>query len=203
MSARRIAVAGRDASVIPSVRQVSQVRADAGATGASVPARTPRRLVAVLVEVALTVGALCGVAVAGITVMAARSGMQPLVVRSGSMEPTIATGSMILVRKIDASAIRVGDVLAVERSDHTRVTHRVVAVQPRGGAAELTMKGDANEDPDPLPVTVRSAYRLTWQVPMVGTTMAWLASAPGGFVLGCLATAFLLRATGRRRRPRA
>lgn len=155
-----------------------------------------------LVEVALTLGAVFGVGVAGVTVMAARSGMQPLVVRSGSMEPTIATGSMILVKRIDASEIRVGDVLAVERSDHTRVTHRVVAVQPRGEAAELTMKGDANEDADPIPVTVRHAYRLAWQVPTVGKAIAWLATAQGGFVMGCIATAFLLRATRRRARSR-
>ena len=96
---------------------------------------------------------------------AARTGMQPLVVRSGSMEPTIATGSMILVKRIDASEIKVGDVLAVERPDHTRVTHRVVGIEHRGATAELTMKGDANEDADPVPVTVDHAYRLAWQVP--------------------------------------
>lgn len=195
MSARRTAVVDRDMSVISLARQVP---ADAGATGPR-PTKGSRRMVAVLLEVALTVGSICGLAVTGVTVMAARSGMQPLVVRSGSMEPTIATGSMILVKRIDASDIRVGDVLAVERADHTRVTHRVVSVQPRSGAAELTMKGDANQDPDPVPVTVRHAYRLAWQVPMAGKAMAWLASAPGGFVLGCLATAVLLRATGRRR----
>jgi signal peptidase I len=156
-----------------------------------------------LVEIALTLGAVIGVGVAGVTVMAAGSGMQPLVVRSGSMEPTIDTGSMILVKRIDAREIRVGDVLAVERPDHTRVTHRVVAVKHRGDTAELTMKGDANEDPDPIPVTVRHAYRLAGQVPMVGKTLAWLATAQGGFLMGSLTTVFVLRAAGRRSRSRA
>lgn len=109
---------------------------------------------------------------------------------------------MILVKRIGASEIRVGDVLAVERPDRTRITHRVVAVEHRRDAAELTMKGAANEDPDPIPVTVRHAYRLAWQVPTAGKALAWLATAQGGFLMGCVATVFVLRATGRRaRRP--
>lgn len=199
MSPSQSAFAGLGLAVVPTHRQAPS--APAGAPGSPRREKATRRTAAVVVEVALTLGAVFGVAVAGVTAMAARSGMQPLVVRSGSMEPTIATGSMILVKRIDASEIRTGDVLAVERSDHSRVTHRVVAVQPRGGAAELTMKGDANKDPDPVPVTVRHAYRLAWQVPMVGKTLAWLATAQGGFAMGCTATAFLLRATRRRSRP--
>jgi signal peptidase I len=157
-----------------------------------------RRIARVVSELALTVGALLGVAIAVLTVVAAQSGFQPLVVRSGSMEPTIATGSMILTEEIDASEIRVGDVVAVERPDHTRVTHRVVSVVAKGEAVELVLKGDANEDPDPVPVTVRHAHRLAWQAPMIGRTLAWLATAPGGFLLGCIVTTVTGIAAGAR-----
>ena len=159
--------------------------------------RRARRLApaAVLAEVALTLGSLLGVAVAGLTVTATKAGLRPLVVRSGSMEPTIPTGAMVLVKKVGAADVRVGDIVAVERSDHTRVTHRVIAVAHRGDVAELTLKGDANEDPDPVPVTVHHADRLAWQAPMVGKAVAWLATAQGGFAMGCLATVFLRRAT--------
>lgn len=196
MSPSQSAFAGLGLAVVPTDRQAPLALPNDSRSPHT--KKGPKRLAAVLLEVALTLGAVFGVAIAGITVMAARSGMQPLVVRSGSMEPTIATGSMILVKRIDASEIEIGDVLAVERPDHTRVTHRVLAIQARGATAELTMKGDANEDPDPIPVTVRHAYRLAWQVPMVGKTLAWLATAQGGFAMGCVATGFLLRATGRR-----
>jgi signal peptidase I len=161
------------------------------------PARGNRlgRILLFVAQVALIAGA-----VAGISVATSRAGMEPLVVRSGSMEPTIATGSMILVKRIDAAEIKVGDVVAVERPDRTRVTHRVLGVERRGATAELTMKGDANEDADPVPVTVDHAYRLAWKMPAIGRALAWLATAPGGFLLGCMATAFVCRATDRRPR---
>lgn len=153
------------------------------------PGQSQGRLVArTVAEVALTLGAVVGLVVTGITVAAARSGYQPLVVRSGSMEPTIHTGSMVLVKREPAAEIAVGDIVAVERPDNTRVTHRVVSVVPRGRSSELTLKGDANEDPDPQPVTVTHADRLVFQVPQLGRAMAWLATAQGGFVLGCVVT---------------
>ena len=156
-----------------------------------------------LSEIALTLGALLGLVVTVVTIGAARTGIQPLVVRSGSMEPTIPTGSMILTKKIDAAAIEVGDVVAVERPDHTRVTHRVVQLERRGDLVDLTLKGDANEDADPVPVTVRQARKLVAEVPMVGRAMGWLASAQGGFVLGCLSTAFVCRVLRQRSNERS
>jgi signal peptidase I len=148
----------------------------------------PEGLARTFVEIALTIGALLGVVIAGFTMVAAHNGMRPLVVRSGSMEPTIRTGSMVLVKRLEAADIKVGDVLTVERPDHTRVTHRVVAIEHNGVTALLTLKGDANEDPDPVPIPVQYAHRVVAQVPVIGRAMAWLATAPGGFFLGCVST---------------
>ena len=156
-------------------------------------------------EVALTVGSLLGLVVSGLTLTAAHNGVHPLVVRSGSMEPTIATGSLVLAKRVEASDINVGDIVTVERPDHTRVTHRVVAIERNGVTALLTLKGDANEDPDPAPVPVRDAYRVVGQVPVIGRALSWLATAPGGYVLGCFSAltsrhVFRLRSFRRKRR---
>lgn len=152
-----------------------------------------------MTEVLLTLGALLGVAVTGVTVAAARTGMRPLVVRSGSMEPTIPTGSMVLVERVRVQDIRVGDIVAVERPDHTRVTHRVVGIEQRGATAELTLKGDANEDPDATPVTVRRAERLVRHIPEVGRVAGELATPRGGFAIGCVITAVAMTVLRRRR----
>lgn len=140
----------------------------------------------------LTLAALFGVAMTAVTVLAAQTGLRPLVVRSGSMEPTIPTGSMVLVRCVPAADIRVGDVVAVERPDHTRVTHRVVSIEHRGATASLVLKGDANTDPDPEPVVVARAGRLVATAPVLGRVGGFLSSAKGGFVLGWLVAAVML-----------
>lgn len=152
----------------------------------------------VLREVALTALAVAGLAAAALTVWAVQHDMAPLVVRSGSMEPTIATGSMIVVERIAAAEIEVADVVAVKRPDGTMVTHRVVSVVQQGEVAMLVLKGDANEDVDPEPVGVVTAQRLVHHVAGVGRAAAWLASAQGGFVVGSLTSAVLLTALRRR-----
>lgn len=147
----------------------------------------------------LTLGAVTGLLLTGLTVAATVTGLRPLVVKSGSMEPTISTGGMVLTRQVTAAEIAVGDVVAVERPDRTRVTHRVVAVVQRGATAELTLKGDANTDNDPLPVTVTTAGEVVYSAPWLGRVSAFLASAKGGFVLGLLVGAVVV--TTLRRQP--
>ena len=164
-----------------------------------VPAPVAAPSVSRLGDRLLTLAAIVGLAVLSLTVLAQVSGYQPLVVRSGSMEPTIPTGSMVLVRDVPLQEMGVGDVVSVVRADGTRVMHRVLTASLAGDLATLTLQGDANEDPDPAPVVVRSADELVWTVPAVGRAAAFLASAKGGFVLGCLVTGIGLTAT--RRKP--
>lgn len=140
----------------------------------------------------LTVVAVLGVATTGLTVAAAATGVRPMVVRSGSMEPTIATGSLVLVRTVPAREAEAGDVIAVERPDGTRVTHRVVTAEPLGTSTRFVLKGDANPDPDPAPVAAREVGRYVATVPVVASVAGFLVSAKGGFVLGWLVAAVML-----------
>lgn len=156
--------------------------------------RAPRAIADLL----LTLAACLGLLVAGLTVTAAVTGLQPLVVRSGSMEPLVRTGGMVLVRTVPAAELEVGDVVTVDRPDGLRVTHRVVELSRQGAAAELVLQGDANDDPDPLPVVVSEAGRLVWTAPGLGRVAAFFASARGGFVLGCVVTAVALPVLRRR-----
>lgn len=151
-------------------------------------------------EVLLNLLAVVGLVTTGVTVVAAASGLQPMVVRSGSMEPAIATGAVVLVREVRATELRVGDVAAVVRPDRVRVAHRVLAVRREGGVAVLTLKGDANREPDPEPVVAARASRVVGSLPLAGRAASELTSARGGFVLGCLVTA-VARRSRRRQRP--
>lgn len=147
----------------------------------------------------LNLAAVVGIGMSGVTAYAATHQLHPLVVRSGSMAPVIATGSMVLVETIPAAQIRVGDVVAVRRPDGVTVTHRVVRLSRDGELAQLILKGDANKTEDPDPVPVASAGRLVWSAPVLGRVAAFTASARGGFVLGVVVGAVLLSL--RRRSP--
>jgi signal peptidase len=100
---------------------------------------------------------------------------QALVVRSGSMEPTIPTGSVVFYRKIDAVKVKVGDVIVFAKpgQETEKVTHRVFQIgrDPNGGRYFVT-KGDANGTPDP------------WRVPAAGTGWIAVTHVPAiGYVL--------------------
>jgi signal peptidase len=71
------------------------------------------------------------------------------VVLSGSMEPAMSPGDVIVVEDVDAAAIQQGDVISFTRSDESRPTsHRVIGVVQQDGERRFQTMGDANEDPD-------------------------------------------------------
>jgi signal peptidase I len=98
-------------------------------------------------------------------------GYRPLVVLSGSMEPVMPTGSLILTKSIDPSAIRVGDVITFRLHNMNfasdLATHRVVAVATGSAGREFVTQGDANSGPDMAPVP---AADLVGRVAMVSVT---------------------------------
>ena len=69
--------------------------------------------------------------------------IKPVIILSGSMEPAIHTGSLVLINTKDKSA-EPGDIIAFQRGD-IFVTHRAIEVTKEG----LLTKGDANDSRDP------------------------------------------------------
>ena len=77
-------------------------------------------------------------------------------VLTGSMEPTIPTDSFVLVHRVDASKIRVDDVISFFSKDEALRgavnTHRVVGISGTDGQIVFETKGDANMIADKVPV---------------------------------------------------
>lgn len=105
------------------------------------------------------------------------TGWVPLTVLSGSMEPTIPIGSLVVVERLDGqqpdlSGIEVGDAITFmpNPNDPTLVTHRVVSTGGRAdGTPVFITRGDANGTNDPGPVSaeqVRGVVR--YHVPYAG-----------------------------------
>lgn len=120
-------------------------------------------------------------------------GWTPLVVVSGSMQPAIRAGDVVLVEPVD-HIVGPGTVIAYDAGSGT-VLHRVVEVDESGA---YTTKGDANTAPDSTPVLgeeVTGQGRLV--VPYLGLAKvagpAWWVALAG---LGAAAVPLWRRGSG-------
>jgi signal peptidase I len=105
-------------------------------------------------------------------------------VMSASMSPTINTGDMVVLQKLDRAA-RIGDIVVVNVPDEARtrygyppvVIHRVVRITADG---TVTTKGDARKEPDPFTVPRRAlSAHVIAHIPAGGRIMAFLTSPLG------------------------
>lgn len=154
-----------------------------------------------VVEFALTVGAVAGVVCVLMAAGAFLFGLTPLMFRSGSMAPAIPTGSLALAREVPATEVVPGDVVSVLADNGNRITHRVAAVGERtGNSVPLTLKGDANSAPDDTPYVVSEVQRVLFSAPLLGYLVAWL-STPTALAAGIILTVWLLVVVFRRSPP--
>lgn len=108
-------------------------------------------------------------------------GIVPYVVLSGSMEPTIETGSVCFINKhADFDSMKEKDIIAYQMKDGTLITHRVVEVTDSG----LRTKGDNNKDIDGSTIT-KSEFvgkNLFW-IPKVGYVVKAFHTTKGKIIL--------------------
>lgn len=104
------------------------------------------------------------------------------VVLSGSMEPAIETGDVVLVKDVDTDTIGEGDVITYVRSgEETPTTHRVISVEESDGERSFRTQGDANEDPDASPVPAEQVNGvIIFTIPYIGHVVEF-ANTPYGF----------------------
>jgi signal peptidase len=111
-------------------------------------------------------------------IVALAFGLTAIVFKTGSMAPTIPTGSLAITRPITAADIRIGEVVTVPVPGQVLpVTHRVVSVSADPGSSNsrvLVLKGDDNRTPDQIPYTVSKAKIVIFSVPVVGTILSLL-----------------------------
>lgn len=113
------------------------------------------------------------------TLTLALLGYRPLIVRSGSMEPALHVGDVVLVEDVEVRQLAVGEIstLADPAEVSDSLTHRVTAIDAAGDAVAVTTRGDANTTSETfrLPPTA-IVGRVVVRVPAVGTVVAWAGS---------------------------
>ncbi|MFW5948181.1 MAG: signal peptidase I [Halolamina sp.] len=104
------------------------------------------------------------------------------VVLSGSMQPTIEAGDVVVVAETPPDRIESGDVMAFDRTegDDKRTTHRVIEVVERDGERYFRTKGDANEEPDTHLVPADAVIgTIQFTIPEVGRLFSFAKSDVG------------------------
>lgn len=124
-------------------------------------------------------------------------GWQPSVVMSGSMEPRVSAGDVVVTRSVPADELRPGQVLLVDDPavHGQRLLHRYERTTADG---DLVLRGDANADVDSTPVDPDAVHGVgTLCIPWVGQPAVWAANGrylPVALtVLGLLALLALAR----------
>lgn len=105
------------------------------------------------------------------------------IVKSGSMEPAIPTGSVVVVKP--AAEYRFNDVITFGEDTKTEIptTHRIIGIANTQDSPVYTTKGDANEEQDPNPVERREVIgKVIVHVPYAGFVLDF-ARQPMGFAL--------------------
>lgn len=105
------------------------------------------------------------------------------IVLSGSMEPAIKTGSVVLVHESDN--YQIGDVITFGEASKTKTptTHRIVDINRDGDEEKYITKGDSNNAEDNKQISKDEVIgKVLFSVPYVGYAVS-AAQKPVGFVL--------------------
>jgi signal peptidase I len=99
-------------------------------------------------------------------------GWAPTLVTSGSMEPLVAPGDVVMIRPVEPEQLTPNTVVLYDRPDTGRVLHRILEQLPDG---TFRTGGDANASPDSAFVhltDIKGAAVLA--VPWIGRPSLWL-----------------------------
>lgn len=130
-------------------------------------------------------------------------GNQALIVRSGSMQPTIDIGSIVVVHQqrdfvsplAGAAFYKVGDIIAFrsESNSKTLITHRVASVETGENGIFYKTRGDANDSVDSWQVSPNNVLgKVYFILPFAGRLLAFAKSKVGFSLLIILPAALVI-----------
>lgn len=139
----------------------------------------------------LNVGAVLGVVCLVAAGLGAVFGVTPIAFSSDSMAPAISSGDLALARTVSAGDVGDGDIVSVTDRRGSRVTHRVVEVEPYGSSIRLTLQADDSAVPDAETYDVTEVERVVTSIPLLGYVFGpgrgLIAIGIGGVFIACLA----------------
>lgn len=110
-----------------------------------------------------------------------------IIIRSGSMEPIIKTGSIVFTKS--ENHYKTGDVITFNSENHSLVTHRIV----ESNNDKYTTKGDNNNTTDDYVVPRRAVKgKMLFTVPYIGYLLSFLHSRLGIILLIVIVAGYII-----------
>lgn len=117
-------------------------------------------------------------------------GYRSFLVQSGSMEPAIMTGDIIVIKS--QSSYILNDVVSFN-TENRIVTHRIVSKEFKPDGVQYSTKGDANRSQDFDTITLSQIIgKVVFVIPKLGFLVAFSKSLPGFLLLICIPTVLFL-----------
>ncbi len=120
-------------------------------------------------------------------------GYEVYTVMSGSMEPTLHTGSLIYVKQVDPATLKKDDIITfIADEDKTVVTHRIYDIENEKGNLMFRTKGDANDIPDGKATHYKNVLGVpAFQIPLIGYLAFFIQRPPGIYIALVVGTLLL------------
>ncbi|MFC2039081.1 signal peptidase I [Chloroflexota bacterium] len=112
---------------------------------------------------------------------------------SGSMEPALKTGSLVVVRPAEPEEVKIGDIITFYpvTIGELPITHRVTGIG-ESTPIYFETKGDANANPDPFSVPARNLIGInSLHIPYIGYFTVFL-DTTAGFITAIIVPAVIL-----------
>jgi signal peptidase len=113
-------------------------------------------------------------------------GLRELTVLSGSMEPTIHTGDIVVERQVSPLDVRLGDVVSFKDPEDASIliTHRVQSMVVHEDVVSFVTKGDANTGVERWKVSADGTIgKVEYHVWRLGYLLSWIRGRIGRLLL--------------------
>lgn len=122
-------------------------------------------------------------------------GYRAFIVQSGSMEPTIQTGSLIVTQRVNPHDLKEQDIVTFIRPDNTQefVTHRILSISKPEDVPLFKTKGDHNDTADNWTLVGGGVVGKVVQIiPHLGYAMSFVRSKVGIALLIVVPAIFII-----------
>lgn len=118
---------------------------------------------------------------------------KPYIVLSGSMEPNLQIGDMVISKKTNEDEIKIGDIITFTDNNKNIITHRVVDIIIKDGKKLYQTKGDNNSSIDVGVISIENIKgKYSFKISKMGNLITKMITPTGLMIIILIVTIFYI-----------